>query len=478
MNAEDRYILTGMLSDVKITNDIYFACEEGFLKPSELYELQLTGNYIESLIALFSDWYQNKATPEQQLLVDLNGYIHLNDQFDDLKTIIAVEIEKKFLSNEEDDDKSISELALVLEGDLGTFPYLPKDATPIRTENDIQERANIVYLLSCSDKRTWRDSVNSLLFRMRNNNYNGIKIKDALDWLIHKRNVEAIEYRESILNAYESVIEEREADYQDELAYEEEVEKALPTFVEKVFKMNKSKAEKYARKAISRGLRTLKSFIGDKDVRLFNTEEGFMIEAGLFNYRFRKSHTSLIQHTMNPISYHIPYDLIVVSKQTNLELANLCIYFDETPIIDQVISTVLFLQTGKEKEILETGNFFNRRDSFYTDPVMSQLYKTQRVINLQDYEQMVGEVTEIMLEEGESLEGYNEVSLSLVDVKKASRFSKIQKAVFDAMPNFIGAELPNFVYRDFENLTFDAIIDQYYQTKELSPELESRLRIC
>lgn len=46
------------------------------------------------------------------------------------------------------------------------------------------------------------------------------------------------------------------------------------------------------------------------------------------------------------------------------------------------------------------------------------------------------------------------------------------------MPNFIGAELPNFVYRDFENLTFDAIIDQYYQTKELSPELESRLRIC
>lgn len=471
MHSEDRYILSNMLSNVNITNDIYFACEEGFIKTSELYSIQSHGNYEDNLIALFFDWYENRANPEQQMLVDLNGFVHLNDQFDDLQAIMAVEIEKKFLSNETDKDKTVSELALLLDDNLGVLKYLPEGVEPIKTESDLSVNANMVYLLSCSDKRSWRKLVNNLLFRMKNNNYNGITAKESLDWLIHNRNVKAIEYKAQMESVYA-----QELEYEDSCCSKEDDK----SFIEKALKIKKSKALGYAKKAIKRGLKTLEQYIDKEDVVLFNSGDGFVVEGGLFNYRFKKSHTSLIEHTLDPISYHIPYDLIVMNKD-NLELANLCIYFDETPIIDQVISAVLYLQSGNEKELIESGNFFNRTDAFHTDPIMKQIKQVQREINLADYESLVGEV-EIMVSNGISMNDYTEVFLD-VDLKEkeeaeSKRFDKIKEAVFKSLPNFIGADLPKFVYSDFKNLTFDGILDEYSRTNELSLELEENLRIC
>lgn len=480
MNPEDRMILTGMLSHVEITNDIYFACEEGYLKSSELYELQGLGlnNYGSGLKALFEDWYQTRATPEQQLLVDLNGLIALNDQFDDLQSVMAVKIKEEFLSNKEKLNPEHSLRLYIsdnIEDNCSPFPALKSGDKPIKKLEDLKNNANIVYLLNCSQVCMWRDSVNHLLFRLSNNHYNGVSASDAMNYLLHERNQKMINYREQVSTVYQN-----EIDYLDD----SEDYTQRETLVEKVIGVKKNKAVNYAKKALKRGLKTLADYIGDDNVALFSTESGFIVEGELFNYRIRKSHTSLIGHTMNPIGCHIPYDLIVMNKE-NVELSNLCIYFDETPIIDQVIATVLFLQSGQEKQLIKTGNFFNRREEFHTDPLMRSVSKVQREVDTADYESLVERVQEMTGNiQVESLGGFSEgevreiqVSTNIVD-GESDEFQMIRESVFKALPNFIGAELPVYVYDDFKNMTFDAIMMDYQTLNELPEELENYLEAC
>ena len=57
MHPEDRFVLSNLLSDAKITNDIWFAVEQGFIPSSDLSNISESSDYENLLIELFKEWY-------------------------------------------------------------------------------------------------------------------------------------------------------------------------------------------------------------------------------------------------------------------------------------------------------------------------------------------------------------------------------------------------------------------------------------
>lgn len=55
---------------------------------------------------------------------------------------------------------------------------------------------------------------------------------------------------------------------------------------------------------------------------------------------------------------HTPYDLAVYSKD-DVFLANLCVYFNNTPVLDQLLALTLYIESGNELALLEKANWFS-----------------------------------------------------------------------------------------------------------------------
>lgn len=54
---------------------------------------------------------------------------------------------------------------------------------------------------------------------------------------------------------------------------------------------------------------------------------------------------------------HTPYDLSVLTKD-DVFIAKLCVYFNDTPVLDQLLAMSLFVEAGEELKILEKANFY------------------------------------------------------------------------------------------------------------------------
>ena len=54
---------------------------------------------------------------------------------------------------------------------------------------------------------------------------------------------------------------------------------------------------------------------------------------------------------------HTPYELALFTKD-DVFLANLCVYFENTPVLDQLLALTLFVESGAELELLEKANWF------------------------------------------------------------------------------------------------------------------------
>ena len=59
---------------------------------------------------------------------------------------------------------------------------------------------------------------------------------------------------------------------------------------------------------------------------------------------------------------HTPYDLSVLTKD-DIFIAKLCVYFNDTPVLDQLLALALFVEAGDELQVLEKANFFAFEDA-------------------------------------------------------------------------------------------------------------------
>lgn len=65
----------------------------------------------------------------------------------------------------------------------------------------------------------------------------------------------------------------------------------------------------------------------------------------------------LIERTQTGRS-HTPYELSVYSKE-DVFLAHLCVYFKETPVLDQLLALTMYIESGNELALLEKANWFS-----------------------------------------------------------------------------------------------------------------------
>ena len=58
---------------------------------------------------------------------------------------------------------------------------------------------------------------------------------------------------------------------------------------------------------------------------------------------------------------HTPYEIQLLTKD-DVYLARLCVYFNNTPVLDQLLAMTLFITAGEEHLVLEKANFFGMTD--------------------------------------------------------------------------------------------------------------------
>lgn len=78
----------------------------------------------------------------------------------------------------------------------------------------------------------------------------------------------------------------------------------------------------------------------------------------------------LIRRSVSEFTAHTPFELSLLTK-SDVYLGNLCVYFSESPVLDQLLSLSLFIEAGEEEALLEKANVFG--NSHWNDDFFAQL---------------------------------------------------------------------------------------------------------
>lgn len=128
-----------------------------------------------------------------------------------------------------------------------------------------------------------------------------------------------------------------------------------------IIKSNKLDALKNnnAKKTLKKGIKKFSNLFGEKNIKSFISGDGFTVNGKLYKWNFsQRKNVSILSMTHSPLKSHIPYILTLMTKD-NVELSNCCVYVENnTPIIDQIITIMLYIQHDEE-ELLKNCNLFN-----------------------------------------------------------------------------------------------------------------------
>lgn len=117
--------------------------------------------------------------------------------------------------------------------------------------------------------------------------------------------------------------------------------------------------KKTTRNSIKRALKLMSNFGMEEETRIFLG--GNKVEVShsdsIFKFVIEKYNNNLIRST-EYCGNATPYKLGLYTK-TNIHIANLCVIFQDTPLLDQVFGLSMFVKNGEENMILEKANFFS-----------------------------------------------------------------------------------------------------------------------
>lgn len=114
--------------------------------------------------------------------------------------------------------------------------------------------------------------------------------------------------------------------------------------------------KKSIRNSIKRALSLWSNFGMEEDARIFLGGDSIEVSHpdSLFKFVMKKSR-SLIAGTSYP-GVSVPYQLDLYTK-SNVHVADLCVYMDDTPMLDQLFALTMFVKSGNEAELLREANF-------------------------------------------------------------------------------------------------------------------------
>jgi len=221
---------------------------------------------------------------------------------------------------------------------------------------------------------------------------------------------------------------------------------------ENISTINKTSKKEFKsiKRMLNKSINTIKTFLPNNDINAFIKGNEFTIEGKLFNYKIKKKKNySLLQKKDNLSSYHIPYNLKLLSKNNNF-IADMCITFDGCPILDQILSLYMMIKSNKEEEVIKGSNLSNRSDEYYSNKQLINILK--------------------------KVEKTNEINLSntINDVERNSNDNKI---IYNSLKKEFTKILDNKVFKKYlkpqlfdtifrNELSFDELSD-YYSIRRL-----------
>jgi len=131
---------------------------------------------------------------------------------------------------------------------------------------------------------------------------------------------------------------------------------------------NKPTNKSVAQKVLKRSIRGVKTIIGSDmlDAFLCFQEVRFTGRKHLFG--IKRTHISLLDNADHPDQFdHIPYELRLYDM-TGMLMSYGCVYFDSTPILDQITALYLAIQAGMEDEIISVANWEHHTNLMHRPP--------------------------------------------------------------------------------------------------------------
>jgi hypothetical protein len=115
--------------------------------------------------------------------------------------------------------------------------------------------------------------------------------------------------------------------------------------------------KKSIRSSIKRAMKLISNFGMEDDIKIFlgGNEIEVSHPDSLFKFVLTKYNGNLLRATEST-GFSTPYKLELYTK-TDIHVANLCVYLEDTPLLDQVFALALFVKTGDEEMILSKANF-------------------------------------------------------------------------------------------------------------------------
>lgn len=115
-----------------------------------------------------------------------------------------------------------------------------------------------------------------------------------------------------------------------------------------------------AKAAIKKATRLFQGFGQEQNLKLFVSGSEVVLSHPESRFKFvlmpLKVSDWLVDNTMK-VYARTPYELKLFTKD-DVFLSKLCVYFDQTPVLDQLLALTLFVQSGEELTVLEKANWF------------------------------------------------------------------------------------------------------------------------
>lgn len=156
------------------------------------------------------------------------------------------------------------------------------------------------------------------------------------------------------------------------------IDKPVVSYVPVVATRVPKRTIKKVRQAMKRSGEMMRQMVGNENMYSYINGRPFRLRGHLFDYVITKTQ-AIFEQTANPRGGHIPYDLAIYDNGERL--CRLCIYFENTPVMDQIAAIAMYIKSGEEREMLQTANMFDRSLTFDEHPIMQELGKTRNVLS-------------------------------------------------------------------------------------------------
>lgn len=116
--------------------------------------------------------------------------------------------------------------------------------------------------------------------------------------------------------------------------------------------------KKLIKGSIKRALKLLDNFGMEEDTKIFLNGEAIEVSHpdSIFKFVIHKDKYNKVSAGITNAIYSTPFKLSLFTK-SNIHVADLCVYAENTPMLDQLFMVAMYVKSGNEEDLLRKANY-------------------------------------------------------------------------------------------------------------------------